>query len=110
MQLTTSEVIEAIHSLPSSEQAKIRRVLLSERLSEDEQVREELEEYYLARKWIEEHRAEYMNQWVCLEGDKLIASGTDALEVQELATEAEIKSPFIVQIVDEPENFTGAWL
>lgn len=110
MQLTTSEVIEAIRTLPSSEREKIRRTLETEKQTQDARVQEEIGQYMLSRKWIEEHKEEFLGQWVCLEGDKLIASGSDALEVNKRAREAGIESPFIVQIIDEPKNFTGAWL
>ena len=35
-----------------------------------------------------------MNQWVCLEGDHLIAHGVDALEVHRKAKEAGIEIPY----------------
>lgn len=110
MQLTASEVIEAINNLPSSEREKIRRTLETERNDQGAREQHEIEQYKLSRKWIGEHKEEFLGQWVCLEGDELIAHGSDALEVNRRAREAGIKSPFIVQIIEEPKNFTGAWL
>lgn len=49
-----------------------------------------------------------MNQWVCLEGDELIAHGTDALEADRQAREAGIKAPFLEHIVEEKYPF-GGW-
>lgn len=110
MQLTTSEVIEAIRTLPRAEREKIRRTLETEKMAQDARVQEDIGQYKLSRKWIEEHNEEFLGQWVCLEGDKLIAHDADALEVNRQARAAGIESPFIVQMIDEPKNFTGAWL
>ena len=110
MELTTNEVIEAIHSLPNSEQEKIRKTLEKEKREKEEKLKVELKLYKKAKQWIEEHREEYMNQWVCLEGDQLISHGMDGLEVHRKAKEAGIDAPFMVRIIDEPKNFVGAWL
>ena len=110
MELTTNEVIEAIYNLPSGEREKIRKTLEREKREKDEQLKEDLERYKKASQWIDEHRAEYLNQWVCLYGDELISHGMDGMEVHRKAKEAGIKSPFMVRIIDEPKNFVGAWL
>ena len=110
MNLTINEVIEAIHNLPSSEQEKIRKALERKKLEKDEELNEDLERYKKATQWIDEHREEYMNQWVCLYGDQLISHGMDAMEVHRKAKVAGIKSPFMVRIIEEPKNFVGAWL
>ena len=67
----------------------------------------QIERYKKARKWLDAHSEEYMNEWVCLEGDELIAHGTDALEVHRKAKEAGIEIPFVHHIV--PEYDMGAW-
>ena len=76
----------------------------------DKKLKAELELYKKAKDWIEEHREEYLNQWVCLEGDQLISHGTDGMEVHRKSREAGIDAPFMVRIIDEPKNFVGAWL
>ena len=68
----------------------------------------QLEQYKKARRWIDENGDKYMNQWVCLEGDKLIAHGTNGLEVHRKAKEAGIEAPFLHHIVDESLPF-GGW-
>ena len=55
-----------------------------------------------------ENREKYMNEWVCLEGDELVAHGTDALEVDRRAREAGIEAPFLEHIVEEKYPF-GGW-
>lgn len=110
MQLTTNEIIEAIKTLPSSEKEKVRKVLEAERCEKEARLKSKLELYKKAKSWIVEHREDYINQWVCLYGDQLIAHGEDGLEVHRKAKEAGIESPFVVQIIEEPKAFIGAWL
>jgi Family of unknown function (DUF5678) len=50
-------------------------------------------------RWLKEHRHEYMGQWVALDGDRLVAHGTNAREVFQAAREAGVKVPFIEQIL-----------
>jgi hypothetical protein len=49
-------------------------------------------------RWLKEHRHEYMGQWVALDGDRLVAHGTNAREALQAAREAGVKAPFIEQI------------
>lgn len=67
----------------------------------------QIERYKKARKWLDEHSEEYMNQWVCLEGDRLVAHGTDAMEVHCKAKQFGIATPFVHHIV--PEVDMGGW-
>lgn len=69
----------------------------------------ELEQYQLAKQWIAAHRAEYLGQWVALEGDQLISHSFDAKQVYAIAKAAGIRSPFIVQIIEEPTHFLGGF-
>ena len=107
---SVNEIVEAIKNLPLVEREKVRRLLIEEQREKDEKLRLEFELYKKAKQWIEEHREEYLNQWVCLEGDQLISHGMDGMEVHRQAKEAGIDAPFMVRIIDEPKNFVGAWL
>ncbi|MEZ5426015.1 MAG: DUF5678 domain-containing protein [Pyrinomonadaceae bacterium] len=108
---SVNEIIEAIHNLPKGEREKIREILAEEeklQVDKDKEVQEQIARYKKARNWINEHSEEYMNQWVCLDGDKLIAFGTDGVEVHRKAKEAGIETPFLHHIVDESLPF-GGW-
>ena len=107
---TANEIVEAIHNLPRGEREKDFRTLENEKREQDERLKQDLERYRKASQWIDEHRAEYLNQWVCLEGDKLIACGTDGREVYRQAKESGIKAPFVHYVEEEPEAFWGGWL
>lgn len=107
---SVNEIVEAIHSLPSSEQEKIRKLLEKEKLEKQKEVKEEIRLFKASEKWLKENREKYLGQWVCLEGDELIAHGADGLEVHRRAKEKGIKAPYLVRVIEEPENFVGAWL
>lgn len=113
MQTNIEQVVTMIRALPLEDLDKLGEVINEERQAKrgkDERLRKELEDYAKAKKWIEEHREEYLNQWVCLEGDRLIAHGTDGREVYRTAQEAGIEIPFMKRVIEEPEAFVGGWL
>jgi Family of unknown function (DUF5678) len=110
---SANEIVKAIHNLPRGEQEKIRRLLIEEERENEEKrkdVEEQLIRFKAAEKWLKENSAEYLGQWVCLYGDKLIAHAEDGRKVFQQAKEAGIKSPYLVRVVEEPEAFCGAWL
>ena len=49
-------------------------------------------------KWIKEHRKEYADQWVALDGDRLISHGINSKEVIAAARQSGVESPFIVKL------------
>ncbi|MFN7930190.1 MAG: DUF5678 domain-containing protein [Blastocatellia bacterium] len=72
-------------------------------------LQQELAQYQRAKQWIAEHRAEYLGQWVALEGDQLISHSLDAKQVYAAAKAVGIRSPFIVRIIEEPTHFLGGF-
>ena len=60
-------------------------------------------------RWIEEHRDEYTGQWVVVEGDALIAHGTNAREVFAAARAAGISAPFLVRVEEHVAAYIGGW-
>jgi len=62
------------------------------------------------RMWIERNRAAFADQWVAVEGDRLIAAGTDAQKVFNAAKSEGIESPFVVHIlVEDSLPFVPGW-
>lgn len=59
--------------------------------------------------WLKDHRHEYLEQWVALDGDQLIAHGPQAKEVYVAARAAGIKSPFVEFISANDELPFGGW-
>lgn len=113
MQTNLEQMIEGVRTLPLEDLDKLNEIIHEEReakRTQGERLKKDLEDYAKAKKWIAENGAEYLNQWVCLEGDRLIAHGADGREVYRNAREAGIKAPFVTFIEKEPEAFWGGWL
>ena len=59
-------------------------------------------------KWVAQNRAAFADQWVAVEGDRLIAADIDANRVCAAAKDAGIESPFVVRIPpDDPLPFVS---
>lgn len=114
MQVNLEQIIEGVRALPFEDLNRLREVIDEERKHKqiDEvkraKLQEEITKFKRSEKWLAENREKYMNEWVCLEGDKLIAHGTDALEVDRRAKESGIEAPFLEHIVEEKHPF-GGW-
>ncbi len=50
---------------------------------------------------IDENRSAHANRWVAVEGDRLIAGGTDPREIFTAAKAEGIESPFVVSVLQE---------
>ena len=61
-------------------------------------------------KWIDFNRAAYADQWVAVEGDRLVAAGNDPLKVFAAAKEEGIRIPFVVHMLrEDPLPFVPGW-
>ena len=61
-------------------------------------------------KWIKENRARYSNQWVVVDGDRLIAADVDGHKAFAAAKAAGIDVPFLVHALPEdPLPFVPGW-
>jgi hypothetical protein len=101
---------EVVRGLPLEDFDKARAVIDEEeraRREKDQMLQYRLERYKKARKWLDENSEKYMNKWVCLEGDQLIAVDDDGRTVYQKAKEAGIEIPFIHHIVEEPKFYAG---
>lgn len=54
--------------------------------------------------WIQQNRGKYADQWVVVEGDRLIAADTDAHKVFTAAKAAGIEVPFLVHVLPEDRS------
>lgn len=121
---TLEQAIETARQLPTTDRRQLREWLQEqERLDTTprqpaasppprsaETVEEQVARFRKAMKWIDEHRAEYLGQWVVLVGDQLISHGFDGHQVADQAKAAGIEIPFLVRVREEPEAYCGAWL
>jgi hypothetical protein len=61
-------------------------------------------------KWIHENRTAYADQWVALEGDRLVAAGRDPLRVFAVAKDEGIGTPFVVHVIaEDPFPLIPGW-
>jgi len=110
MELTVNEVKQAIQTLPTQERREI-----FDWLSEEENVRRKKQKQFRADQarqkeideWLRANRKKYMIEWVCLDGGKLVAHGSDGRQVYRQAKEAGIEVPFMHHIVEESD--WGGW-
>jgi hypothetical protein len=111
MQTNLEQFTEIIRALPPEDFDKVHEVFKEEekaRRGKEKKSNRQIERYKKAQKWLDENSEKYMNQWVCLEGDKLIAHSTDGRDLYQKAKDAGIEIPFIHHIVEEKHPF-GGW-
>ena len=113
MQTNIEQVTNIIRAMPLEDLDKLSEVIDAEKQAKREKEAKtdwQLERYKKAQKWIAENSEKYLKQWVCLEGDELIAHGDDGRKVYQTAVANGIKAPFIHYIEKEPEAYWGGWL
>jgi hypothetical protein len=100
-------ILRQISQLPPDERDKLRQILNQQkqpaRLLLDKQVPlRAVPDSAREMKWLREHAREYANQWVALDGDRLVAHGTNASEVY-AAAEADGAGLPMVTFVEDPD-------
>lgn len=63
----------------------------------------------IERRWLDEHRDEYLGQWVALEGTRLLASGEDARAVYSAARASGVHAPYVMRVEPHDELPFGGW-
>jgi hypothetical protein len=96
---TFEQAIEIIKALPKNDRRKLRDWI--DENQEKSEISTDDEKFRLALKWVDEHRQEFDGQFVLLEGDKLIAHGTNPKELYAFARAQGIKSPFVKRVKAE---------
>lgn len=102
---TVEQLLNEARTLPVSERRKLRDALSRDlNLAPAAYNTRERE-----RAWIKAHRDEYLGQWVVVEGDTLIAHGTNAREVYLAARAAGVGVPYIEEVMPDLEPYMGGW-
>lgn len=111
---TAEQIIETVRALPLSERKKFydlaekeKQIFLSENGAKNADSANERTKFQLAVKWLAENRQNFLGQWVCLDGDRLVAHGADAVKIYKEAKEKGIQVPFVEHIVEEKEAYGG---
>lgn len=109
--LTAEKALEVFQHLKPAEQQRFLELLAQETLPDEQpatrqrvgrRVPPPIPHIDRTREmnWLEEHAHEFVNKWVALNGDTLIAFGETSQEVYAAADAAAIERPFVVQVED----------
>lgn len=119
MQTTLEQAVEVVRALSEQDYEKLREWIQENPSNkekakiqypialDEERWRARTENFNRALRWIEQHRAEFSGQWVCLDGDRLVSHGEDARKVFEEAKAKGIEIPFIEHITSEEPFYIG---
>lgn len=111
---TFEQAIEVIRQLPPPEREKVRDWIDEENQKDSaeengqEKLKRDNEKFQLALMWIDINKEEFDGQFVLLEGDNLIAYGTNPKELYNRARAKGIEIPFVKRIKAKDLPF-GGW-
>jgi hypothetical protein len=110
---TFEQAVEVVLALPPRDRQRLRSwidtQIQSKAMPSRISLEDDLARYKKTQEWLNQNREQYMGQWVCLDGDRLIAHGTDALQVHAQGKAAGIEAPFLEHIVEDDEPFFAGW-
>lgn len=98
---TLERILDEVKRLTPDERRELREALERE-MTDAPQVPSADDRRERERRWLDEHRDEYVGQWVALEGDHLLASGPDGRAVYEAARAAGVRAPLVTRV--EPRD------
>jgi len=104
---TLEQILDEARTLPVNEQRRLREAL--EELASNGNELPSYQTHEIERAWVEAHREEFLDQWVALDGDKLVAHGTDARIVYDQARANGSTAPYLVHIVPQVDAYLGGW-
>lgn len=102
---TVDTAIDIIRRLPPADREKLREWMdtQGENGSSSNGFTVEMSDrFQKAMKWIDENRAAYLGMWVALDGDRLLASGPDGIEVRAKAMNISDRTP-LMHLVSQSE-------
>lgn len=109
---TFEQAIEIVKALPPSEREMVRDWLEKESLQQPVKTAEfkkKQDNFRRSLQWIQENRQTFDGQWVALDGENLLAHGTDGKKVHSEAQAKGVKTPLMHLVsVKETQPF-GGW-
>jgi hypothetical protein len=107
---TLEQIIDEARALSPAEKLKLRQVLDRDLERAAQSSESGYRTHEREHAWLDAHRDRYLGQWVAVEGDTLIAHGTNPRQIYLAAREAGIEVPYVVKVEKREEPFTGGWL
>jgi hypothetical protein len=108
---TAEQLIKNIRSLPEPERERFFQLIEFEKDKKTvngHDLAERKEKFDKALQWVDEHKEEFDGQFVVLDGDQLVAHGTDSKTVYDEARAKGYESPFLKRIKAKVLPF-GGW-
>lgn len=112
MSVAVERILEEVSALPQEEREQLRH-LLNVNGRQVKKKKEPLGKFVKpipvpdsrpAMRWLSEHGHEYEEQWVALDGDRLIAHNTDYWTVSKAAKDSGVYLPLITFIERPPQR------
>ena len=106
---TVEQILDEITALSPQEQERLRKLLNGQVKTQKEPLGKFVElipepDQQGAMRWLAEHGREYEEQWVALDGDRLIAHDPDYWKVSDAAKASGTYLPLITFIEAPPER------
>ncbi|MCX6603463.1 MAG: DUF104 domain-containing protein [Acidobacteria bacterium] len=60
-------------------------------------------------RWLKENGSQFLDQWVALDGDRLVSHGRNAKAVYDEARAAGLMCPYLTQVTAPDEHPWGGW-
>ena len=105
---TLERILDEVKRLTPDERRELREALERE-MTDAPQAPSADDRRERERRWLDEHRDEYLGQWVALEGDRLLASGPDGRAVYEAARAAGVRAPLVTRVEPRDELPFAGW-
>jgi hypothetical protein len=102
---TLEQIIHEAQALSLEEKMKLREALDQELERRAVPTRSRVAE----SNWIERNRQTFVGQWVAIQGEALIAQGTNARDVYLSTLQAGIQCPYIVHMTPNEDAYIGGW-
>ncbi|CAN5159128.1 hypothetical protein BH20ACI1_BH20ACI1_19500 [soil metagenome] len=112
MNPTFEQVIEVIRQLPPPEREKVKDWLEHEsngQTNQSNDFEEKQRRFRRSMQWIQENRLEFDGQWVALDGETLLAHGTDGKKVHREAQSKGGKTPLMHRVSLKETQPFGGW-
>lgn len=107
------QALEVVRTLSPEQLQQLLKQIESERRRPQQQVKGVADAKHQRERemrWLAEHEAEYVGQWLALDGDHLLSNGIDPHQVRAAARAQGVASPFVVFAENPDEFYSGAWL
>ena len=113
---TLEHIIEAAKTLPPEDRRRLHEWLVEQEhrdalvQPQPEARQQPVEKSRRTLNWLDEHRDQYLGQWVALDGDRIVSHGSDPKEVYRQAKAAGVRVPFVELVTEEDtQPFCGGW-